>query len=664
MECRGAGPGSKVTMDQAMITQGVYMLRLAILMACVTASGCSKLEEISLSPAEKINRAFPPSVEARVTAEQLRYVLGADAAALQAFDREFDLKLELRALSCAGNVEISRLDSIDTVRELPLSRDCLNARDAQLLRFLQFRMVASRLAQSALRPLLPLGRPAPISTEISTFSGFAASAAGVAILKGTRGEIVSIEIPGGRPIATLQAAQLSEGDTAILSPNGRMMAIREPYGNGIAILDTESGARLFSAKDLNNVLAWLPGLSAALVVDRKSGELMILDFQTGEVSTGGLPLRNPTWALQLSDSGSSLVVGATRDLHVMEYARTPDGIQGQVTRSLRISGGQGVSSPPPTLMRSGKSIVFPSVQSLLRVDLEDGRETLWNTGRHIIGRYAKLGESTLLVESFEGGIKSKPWVLDIEKHTLAPAQIDKPCDGLTYELRGRSGFMRRNSQSVCFGDQIDTGEPLSLEAFLSARDLEEQIAKLERQGSMGTPAAGNSWRLQGEAGLPAAGSPMPPRGSSAKPPALPPTGTGNSPLAQLAKDAQVESVGVYEAASGYSKGNDHRPGIIDLDVRRSSRPLVLVLSSYEPVVWKLNRQAGAEIRLVLISSYHPSRVEGAGDARVIVMNGGHAYQLNSPEYQHLTREVVSMLGKGIDVFQGSYSGERFSVGGK
>ncbi|MNZ99735.1 hypothetical protein D3C78_1190730 [compost metagenome] len=224
--------------------------------------------------------------------------------------------------------------------------------------------------------------------------------------------------------------------------------------------------------------------------------------------------------------------------------------------------------------------------------------------------------------------------------------------------------MRRNSRSVCFGDQVEAGEPISLEAFLSARNLEEQITKLERQGSMGTPASSISWGLFGEAGLPAAARPMSPRGLPPEPRTLQPGGTGNALLAQLAKDALVESVGVYEAASGYSKGTEHRPGIINLDVRRSSRPLVLVLTSYEPVVWKVNPQAGAEIRLVLISSYHPSRVEGAGDARVVVMNSGHPYKLNSPEYQNLTREVGSLLGKGIDVFQGSYSGERFSVGGK
>lgn len=639
------------------------MFRLAMLLGCLAISGCSKLEEISLSPAEKINRAFPLSVEARVTEEQLRYVLASNAAALQEFDRALGLKLELRALNCAGNVEISRLDSVDAVKALPLSRDCLNAQDAQLLRFLQFRMVATRLAQNALRPLLPLGQPVPITPAIDTYSGFAASAAGVAILRGTRGELVSIEIPGGQPIATLQTAQLSGGESASLSPNGRLLAMRAPYGNGIAIFDTETGDRLFYAMDLNNLLAWLPELSAALVVDRKTSELMVLDFQTGEVSAGALPLRNPTWALPLSDSGSSLVVGAMRDLHVMEYARTPDGIRGQVTRSLKVSG-QGISSPRPALMRSGKSIVFHSVQSLMKVDLEDGKETQWNTGRHIIGRFAKLGESTLLVESSEGGIKSKPQVLDIEKHTLAPAQIDKACDGLIYELQDRSGFMRRNSRSVCFGDQIEAGEPISLEDFLSARQLEEQIARLERQGAMARPAASNSWSLPGEAGLPAAAKPMQPRGISPEPRTLPPAATGNALLAQLAKDAQVESVGVYQAASGYSKGNERRPGTINLEVRRSPRPLVLVLSSYEPVVWKVNRQAGAEVRLVLISSYYPSRVEGAGDARVIVMNGGHAYKLNSPEYQHLTREVGSLLGKGIDVFQGSYSGERFSVGGK
>ena len=125
-------------------------------------------------------------------------------------------------------------------------------------------------------------------------------------------------------------------------------------------------------------------------------------------------------------------------------------------------------------------------------------------------------------------------------------------------------------------------------------------------------------------------------------------------------DTQVEVIGVYESANGRHGSGVHLPGVIDVDVRRSKLPLTLVLTSYEPITWKLHRQPGANIKQVLVSSYHPSTVEGTGKAKVIVINAGYNYQASGR--RPLSGDVRSLTGATDGLFQGTYSGARFSVG--
>jgi hypothetical protein len=134
---------------------------------------------------------------------------------------------------------------------------------------------------------------------------------------------------------------------------------------------------------------------------------------------------------------------------------------------------------------------------------------------------------------------------------------------------------------------------------------------------------------------------------------------------QLPRGAQVEGIGVYQ---GRSQGVGSLPGLrrtgnIEVRVRRSSRPIVVVLASYEAVRWTLIPEPGARIAAVLLSGYHPSEVVGAGRARVVNSGSAYAYKIDSREYMALNRDVARMVGQGIGLFQGRYEGAQFSVGG-
>jgi hypothetical protein len=89
----------------------------------------------------------------------------------------------------------------------------------------------------------------------------------------------------------------------------------------------------------------------------------------------------------------------------------------------------------------------------------------------------------------------------------------------------------------------------------------------------------------------------------------------------------------------------------------------LVLSSYDPVDWRIQTDSRAELKAVLISSYSDSTVQGAASIENIRMGRTHAYERNSSGFTQLNAEVVSLIGKPIESFQGSYKAASFIVGG-
>ncbi|MDP3816618.1 PQQ-binding-like beta-propeller repeat protein [Pseudomonas sp.] len=625
---------------------------IAVSLLALSISGCSFVEEALLSPGEKVNRAFPPSADIRATEETLHNLMDDDESAQEKLFAQYGALREIRGLTCGKSLAISRFDSVEDIRKLPVSRDCLIAQDEILLRFLQIKQVERRISQAALRPITPLEAPTFVSPGLDITSGISASAAGVAILQGTRGELLSIEIPSGKPIVKLPQLSDARFHDALLSPNGRVLALPGGYGKGVTFFDTETGAVLWQAREAYNLLAWLTGLSAAVASD-SDGQLLIIDFQSGELSAGLPALKRQSWALPLPDG--RIAIGTDRALSLVAYERDANGIQGTILKSLTIKAGPGVTSLRPTSMLDGRALFFVSVRDLMKLDLESGQETLWKTGEFIGNRYAKLSESTVLVDAYERPVRTRPWALNIEDASLSPVETEEGSAGIIYELYGRAGFMRRSLDGVWFGLHLQQGKSLALADFLSNRNLERQMAKLEAMTQQSSTTGGQT--SLGGGGL----RPSPPAYTAQQP-----LDHRNAPIpfAEVAKDAQIEGIGVYESSNNLSKGPGNRPGSISLAIRPTARPLILVLSSYESVTWRISPQDKDNIKLILLSSYYPSSVEGAGNARTVVINGGFAYSRESEDYAHLRKAVMAQTGRDIQIFQGSYKGSHFSVGGR
>ncbi len=143
---------------------------------------------------------------------------------------------------------------------------------------------------------------------------------------------------------------------------------------------------------------------------------------------------------------------------------------------------------------------------------------------------------------------------------------------------------------------------------------------------------------------------------------------------KIQPNTRVEAIGVYEGVlpGGRKRGFQEKvSGTVIVMVGTQKAPLALVLSSYEPVNW-LVRSGGAKITHILISGSGESNVSGVVGAEVMRIGSAHPY-LSEGSGRHgrsgrngdtgaLNASVIQYLGRGIDRFQGAYSGSSFSVG--
>jgi hypothetical protein len=131
----------------------------------------------------------------------------------------------------------------------------------------------------------------------------------------------------------------------------------------------------------------------------------------------------------------------------------------------------------------------------------------------------------------------------------------------------------------------------------------------------------------------------------------------------MARDAQVEAVGVYEAVAVRPPCTPESADPVSVVVRDTRRPVVLILSSHQTVHWEIAVSQGATLSAVLLSGFGESTVAGAGPALVTSIGGFYAFKRGSAEFKHLEKEVRRCTGRNIDRFQSEYAGHSCVVGG-
>ena len=130
--------------------------------------------------------------------------------------------------------------------------------------------------------------------------------------------------------------------------------------------------------------------------------------------------------------------------------------------------------------------------------------------------------------------------------------------------------------------------------------------------------------------------------------------------------AQIEAIGVYEGSlqTGRRGFQEKIPGHVVVNIGATDKPVKLVLSSYEPVIWQLKEDLGARLSEILLSGSNESRIEGISKINITYIGSAYSYG-NSKRGRNvfgLENAVKQKTGCGIENFQGSYTGNNFYIG--
>jgi len=225
---------------------------LILIALCVLSSGCSRVQEAAMPISGKVNLAYPVSPEVRLAKEHLQLLLASDEKKLALVAQQVESRMNLRALKCSSGVAVSRLSSVATVKALALDPRCFSEEDAALLQYFSLRAIGVLASQPPIRPLRPLGPPALLPTGglFSTYSGSAATEAGVAVLRGTKGEHTAVEIPGGALVSSLPTIPSAFPIGMMLSPNGRILTVTNGLA-GVLFISTDTGNKIWEHKRLS-----------------------------------------------------------------------------------------------------------------------------------------------------------------------------------------------------------------------------------------------------------------------------------------------------------------------------------------------------------------------------------------------------------------------------
>ncbi len=137
------------------------------------------------------------------------------------------------------------------------------------------------------------------------------------------------------------------------------------------------------------------------------------------------------------------------------------------------------------------------------------------------------------------------------------------------------------------------------------------------------------------------------------------------------QDFQIEAIGVYEGTlpNNRSRGfGETIAGYVDVNISHTNLPVKLVLSSYEPVIWRLHVSSDALLSEIYLSGSNKSRVQGIRNIMVSHIGEAYAYKdPNMPSSRYgrapsLAGVVKKKTACNITNFQGAYKGSNFYIG--
>lgn len=593
--------------------------------AIAFAAGCDNASNRFADAQTRVNMAMPPNVE--VTALATAVAAAADAvpgrrARIEAEVADFRKR---RALECAKGLVPSWRNSTTDLRAQLKDVTCFAAKDAEMLVWLRRMQVGTQL----LLPAEPLD-----AKRLTTALVLDQQIERVRLPE--RGPIAMLSHPRGWTLIDLRTGtKIRSGQDASgvllpyrpsLSANGRVARMVPEQGR--PRLEEVESARLLEDLGADGVsyFSWV-GETMAIANSAKPGRSLLVDYMTGrhaELQPDGIDFYRG--ALPTPTPGEFMLVGREH-LRLVRIDSTDTTLTVTALRDVSLNG-VGVNPDASAMSSDGRRFLAVLNQMAL-IDLGGGDSNplgLWPG--FVFSAWPHADSRKFFLVAMAEGQRPAGFVFDAVEQTVA--RVSDAGDGkMTWQYWPA---MKKYVSS--------DGQALRIVDAPPATEASEPLAKLFEHRQQ----AENERKL------------------AAVDPQSAPRAFG-PPTVALPLGARVMGVGAYESKTG-SHGVD-RPrvaGPIDVTVMRTSYPVVLVLTSYEPVNWRIQLAPGAQLGAVLLFGYYESSVVGQGDAKVHRGGRLYAYRRPSGEFDQLNREVVRLTGQEVGGFQGAYSTTSFSVG--
>lgn len=603
------------------------------LLAGLSLAGCDFKQATLMSPEDRITAAFPVSE----TARSARAVLleQADEGQKKELTGEFERRLRLRALLCAKGYAPSWLTSPDDIRKTINDNACFTGVDSDITRWLSLRRLGLILAKPPLRAV-PSSPPEFTVADGSIQTTRFASKAAVALVT-TSQDLEVLDLSSGK---TLLREPRGGSMPVAMSRNGRVFVTGD--GSQVKVRESETGTVLLE-------LSGVRGEQFVLADDRtlfftrsdnrsESSGLVLADLGSGKEVPVNVVKNGLQMVLPVANSKDQYVLMAWRGAYKIEVQRDKAEPEVRLLAEKPLDG-ISISSNQNCLTADESACMIWGSKGLSFISLDTLDIQTTSFDPFSIQAVMPTGEKdTVFVYGYmPGGDGQRMFVFNAGAQTVSLVDKDKLSGARPVYVPALHKLAQLNDNKIAvLTTGLPTGSPVGLSSFLAeAVDLANQrkLEAFEKLQAMEAQAA---------------------------------AAIANTPIAKAAADAQVEGVGVYQGVaiqSGSRASDGRRMGAVDVRVRPSARPIVLVLSSYEAVRWNVIVEPGARLATVLLSSYGASQVVGAGGARVVQMGTTHAYKMGSSEYDALNQDVKKWTGKGMGIFQGRYEGSTFSVGG-
>lgn len=593
---------------------------------------------------DRINAAVPVS-EATTQAKQAFDAL----ARAQSFDAgriddEFRDRLKMRALECAHGYSPSLLHGEAHVRDQLSDTGCFEKFDRSLAQWIGLRHVGLLLAAPPLRPI-PTRQLAPYLVAGERISeGSFARQAGIAVLHTAKQHEV-FDLGSGERLQRI--AREGRSFVVDISDNGRLLSLNQDQAT--VVLDLEHGKPLLQLDNVRDQRLFWVGQAGALYVPTDERSPLFLDLLNDRQSPIPTSLNRIGAVAPTPVPGRYALLGFTRHAAI-DLAQDAQGWK--ATLALEAEPGQAVGHWPRGHLTADGSAYVGQQNGPVLIDLRTLELRKPELAPLMVGMIVPTPDPDTLYlfghYRSASDIEYQALLYSWRKHTLAPAQVGKRLSSTLTWIPSVRRLALRDDFKLTLLDALPASQ-----ASIDADDYLRQLPVVETEPS---PAAGED----ADAALAAWRAAVAAQASH---------GTGgaratDSDLAALATNAVIETVGVYEGEGAvHGAGSTARtPGTVQVMVRRGN-PVILVLTSYEPVNWIVKPEPGAKVLAVLHGGYHPSQVNGAGEARTINLGRMYAYKRSDAGFKLLDAEIRQRSGKGIGRFQGIYRGSLFRVGG-